>query len=78
MITVVILIYTAWAIYSGWKITTRRIPALNKRTPNKDWKKDLPRIIGKVIVSVLIGYVFGAFYFIGLVLKWLGLMNRWL
>ena len=52
ILPVIVLIYTGWAIYSGWKFVTNRIPALNERKGVK--------VAGKVVLSVMIGYVIGA------------------
>lgn len=52
ILPVIVLAYTGWAIYSGWKFVTNRIPALNER-------KGLV-IAAKVVLSVVIGYVIGA------------------
>ena len=62
METVLILAYTAWAIYSGYKVLSGRSEPLN--------------IIVKIALSVVVGYVIAAFYLIYLILKFLGVMSR--
>lgn len=58
--TVLILGYTVWAIYSGWKFVSNKIPSLNE--PGGLY------LTGKIVLSVLIGYVIGAFTLLGLIL----------
>lgn len=52
MFELIIVIYTIWAIYSGWKFVTNRIPNLNQQK--------VSYITIKVILSVAIGYVIGS------------------
>lgn len=68
METVLILAYTAWAIYSGWKVLSGRIEWLDRKAP-------LNMII-KFILSIAIGYVIAVFFLIYLILKFLGIMSR--
>ena len=68
METVLILAYTAWAIYSGYKVLSGRSEWLDRRAPLK--------IIVKIALSVVVGYVIAAFYLIYLILKFLGVMSR--
>jgi hypothetical protein len=68
METVLILAYTAWAIYSGYKVLSGRSEWLDRRAPLN--------IIVKIALSVVVGYVIAAFYLIYLILKFLGVMSR--
>lgn len=68
METVLILAYTVWAIYSGYKVLSGRSEWLDRRAP-------LNMII-KIVLSVAVGYVIAAFYLIYLIFKFLGMMSR--
>lgn len=68
METVLILAYTAWAIYSGYKVLLGRSEWLDRRAPLN--------MIVKIALSVVVGYVIAAFYLIYLILKFLGVMSR--
>jgi len=68
METVLMLAYTAWAIYSGYKVLSGRSEWLDRRAPLN--------IIVKIALSVVVGYVIAAFYLIYLILKFLGVMSR--
>ena len=68
METVLILAYTAWAIYSGYKVLSGRSEWLDRRAPLN--------MIVKIALSVVVGYVIAAFYLIYLILKVLGVMSR--
>lgn len=68
MEAVLILAYTAWAIYSGYKVLSGRSEWLDRRAP-------LNRIV-KIALSVAVGYVIAAFYLIYLIFKFLGVMSR--
>ena len=68
METVLILAYTAWAIYSGYKVLSGRSVRLDRRAPLN--------MIVKIALSVVVGYVIAAFYLIYLILKFLGVMSR--
>lgn len=68
METVLILAYTAWAIYSGFKVLSGRSEWLDRRAPIN--------MIVKIALSVVVGYVIAAFYLIYLILKFLGVMSR--
>lgn len=65
---ILILAYTAWAIYSGFKVVSGRWEWLDRKAPVNR--------IAKFGVSILVGYVIAAFYFIYLVLKFLGVMSK--
>lgn len=62
--TVIAIVYTLWAIYSGYKVMSHR----------SDWGK--MNIVFKVVLVVIVGYLVGAFYFIHVVLKLLGFLER--
>lgn len=66
-LTLLILAYTAWAIYSGYRILTGRSEWLDRRAP--------ANMIVKFILSVIVGYFVGAFYLIYLILKLMGLFR---
>lgn len=63
-----VLAYTAWAIYSGYKVLSGRSEWLDRRAPLN--------IVIKIVLSIAVGYVVAAFYLIYLILKCLGLMAR--
>lgn len=66
--TLLILAYTAWAIYSGYKVLSGRSEWLDRKAPLN--------MIVKIVLSVVVGYVIAAFYLIYLMLKFLGVMSR--
>lgn len=66
--TLLILAYTAWAIYSGYKVLSGRSEWLDRRAPLN--------MTVKIALSVIVGYVIAAFYLIYLILKFLGVMSR--
>lgn len=68
MATVLILAYTAWAIYSGYKVLSGRSEWLDRRAPLN--------VIVKIVLSIVVGYVIAAFYLIYLILRFLGIMAR--
>ena len=68
MTTILILAYTAWAIYSGYKVLSGRSEWLDRRAPLN--------MIAKIALSVVVGYFIAAFYLIYLILKFLGIMSR--
>lgn len=68
METVLILVYTAWAIYSGNKVLSGRSEWLDRRAPLN--------LIVKIVLSMIVGYVIAAFYLIYLILKLFGVMSR--
>jgi len=68
METVLVLAYTAWAIYSGYKVLSGRSEWLDRRAPLN--------MIVKIALSVVVGYVIAAFYLIYLILRFLGVMSR--
>lgn len=58
---ILVLIYTAWAIYSGFKVVSGRNSWLDTKKPIN--------IIVKIFLSILVGYVIAAFYLIYLIVK---------
>lgn len=56
-----ILAYTAWAIYSGYKIVSGRSEWLDRRSP--------VNMIVKAIVCIIVGYIVGVFYLIYLIIR---------
>jgi uncharacterized integral membrane protein len=68
METILILAYTAWAIYSGYKVLSGRLEWLDRRAPLN--------MIVKIVLSVVVGYVIAVFYLIYLILKSIGVISR--
>ena len=66
--TLLIFAYTAWAIYSGYKVLTGRSEWLDRKAPLN--------MAVKIVLSVGAGYVIGGLYLIYLILKFLVLMAR--
>lgn len=63
-----ILVYTAWAIYSGYKVLSGRSEWLDKKSPLN--------MAVKIVLSIGVGYIIAAFYLIYLILKFLGFMSK--
>ena len=61
VIAIIVLIYSVWAIYSGFRVLTGRSVWLDTKAP--------VNMIVKVLLSVVIGYVIGVFYLIYLIFK---------
>lgn len=61
IVTILIIAYSAWAIYSGFKVLTGRSAWLDTKAP--------VNMIVKILLSVVVGYAIGAFYLIYLILK---------
>ena len=61
VIAIIVLIYSVWAIYSGFRVLTGRSVWLDTKAP--------VNMIVKVLLSVVIGYVIGVFYLIYLNFK---------
>lgn len=68
MKTLLILVYTGWAIYSGYSILTGRSEWLDRRAPLN--------MAVKAVLSIVVGYVIAMFYLLYLLFKFLGLMER--
>lgn len=66
--TIVILAYTAWAIYTGYKFLSGRSEWLDRKAPLN--------MIVKIILSIVVGYFVAAFYLIYLILRMFGLFSR--
>jgi uncharacterized membrane protein YwzB len=60
---VIAVVYTLWAIYSGYKVMSR----------HANWQQ--MNVVVKVILTVVVGYVVGAFYLLYLILKLLGFLE---
>ena len=60
---VIAVVYMLWAIYSGYKVMSRRA----------NWQQ--MNVVVKVILTVVVGYVVGAFYLLYLILKLLGFLE---
>ncbi len=61
MIYALIVAYTIWAIYSGYKVMSGRSEWLDKRAPLN--------MIVKAVVCTIVGYVIGVFYLILLIIR---------
>ena len=61
LLAIIIIAYSAWAIYSGYKFLTGRSPWLDQ--------KALKNRIVKVLLSIVVGYFIGAFYLIIVIFK---------
>lgn len=68
MEAVILIVYTAWAIYSGYKMVSGRNEWLDRKEP--------VNIAVKAVVSIVVGYVIAAFYLIYLVLKLFGAVTK--
>lgn len=60
-ITILIIAYSAWAIYSGFKVLTGRSEWLDTKSP--------VNIIVKIVLSIVVGYIIGVFYLVYIILK---------
>ena len=67
MLEIILIVYTAWAVYSGYQVISGRNEWLDRRAP--------ANIAVKVVLS-LVGYFIAAFYLIYLILKFLGFMSK--
>lgn len=65
---IIIIAYTIWAVYSGYKVLSGRNEWLDRRAPAS--------IAVKCVLSLVVGYFIAAFYLIYLILKFLGVMSR--
>ena len=63
-----ILAYTVWAIYSGYKVVTGRSEWLDRRAPLN--------MAVKAILSLLVGYVVAVFYLMYMIVKFINFMNK--
>ena len=61
MIYALILAYTVWAIYSGYKVVSGRSEWLDRHSP-------LNAIV-KAIICTVVCYVIGAFYLIYIIIR---------
>lgn len=60
MESILVLAYTAWAFYSGFRFVSGRSWWLEQRAP--------VNMVCKCLLSMIIGYFIGAFYLIYLIL----------
>ena len=66
--TILIIAYSIWAIYSGWKWVTGRWNWLEIKRP--------VNVIAKIVATVAVGYIIGAYYFLLLVCRFMkSIMN---
>lgn len=68
MEAIILIVYTAWAIYSGYKMVSGRNEWLDRKAP--------VNIAVKAVVCVVVGYIIAAFYFIYLILKLFGAVTK--
>lgn len=61
LLAIIIIAYSAWAIYSGYKFLTGRSSWLDQ--------KALKNRIVKVLLSIVVGYFIGAFYLVIVIFK---------
>lgn len=66
MQAVLFLVYTIWAIYSGYMVLSGRSEWLDRRAPLN--------MMVKFMISVLVGYLIAAFYLAYFLLKFLFLV----
>ena len=64
----IIIAYTIWAVYSGYKFLSGRNEWLDRRAP--------ACIAVKCVLSLVVGYFIAAFYLMYLILKFFGVMSR--
>jgi uncharacterized membrane protein YwzB len=63
VISIIVIVYMIWAIYSGWKFINGRFDFLEK--------KEAQYKILKVIIAILIGIVYGFINMFIALLKWI-------
>lgn len=68
MEAIILIVYTAWAIYSGYKVVSGRNEWLDRKAP--------VNMVVKAVVSIVVGYIIAAFYLIYLILKFLGAVSK--
>lgn len=59
--TIIVVLYSIWAVYAGYQVLSGKSAWLDDDAP-------LNKIV-KIILSFLLGYVIGAFYFIYLIVR---------
>ena len=68
METILVLAYTIWSFYSGYRFLSGRSEWLDRQAPLN--------IIIKMILSLMSGYVIAAFYLVYLMLKVIGIVLK--
>lgn len=68
MLEIIVIAYTVWAVYSGYKVISGRNEWLDRKAPIN--------IAVKVVLSLVVGYFIAAFYLIYLILKFFGFMSK--
>lgn len=69
VITLIVIAYSAWAVYSGWKFMQGRVAYLEQ-----------PGVLNKILkalCAILVGYVVGVLQFIALIFKGLSFFTKW-
>ena len=68
MFSIVIVVYTVWAVYSGFKVLSGRSEWLDRKAPIN--------MVVKAVLSLVVGYFIAAFYLLYLIIKFIGAMSR--
>jgi hypothetical protein len=61
ILNIIMIGYAIWAYYSGWKLLTGRFEYLDRRA--------FPNLLVKAILSIAVGSVYGAIYFILIIIR---------
>lgn len=61
ILTIALIVYSIWAIYSGYKVVSGRSEYLDRKV--------FPNVIFKFVLSVIVGYVVGVIYFFLIILR---------
>lgn len=68
MPAILIILYSVWAVYSGFRVLSGRSEWLDRSAPLC--------LICKIILSLIVGYFIGVFFLIYLILKLFGFVSR--
>ena len=61
MVAFLIIAYSLWAVFSGFRVLSGKVEWLDRMEP--------VNLIVKIVLSIALGYVIGGFYLVYLVLK---------
>ena len=61
MVAFLIIAYSLWAVYSGFRVLSGKIEWLDRMEP--------VNLIVKIVLSIVLGYLIGGFYLVYLALK---------
>lgn len=67
-VSILLILYSVWAVYSGYRFLSGRSMWLDDRRPIN--------MICKWVLSLVVGYFIGVFFFIILILKLIGIIAR--